>query len=435
MELYHHGILGQKWGVRRFQNKDGSLKPAGEKRYLEPYKKDLANAKEAYRNAYERENQYGLSQKEYNNIRKETQKASVNYEYYKNRLNLQKDKHSLSTQKQKSKRQLALEEQYKKQGMPDDEAEIAAFKRQRVEKALMVAGAMTITAAAAYVAYKHYDDKTDRILKSGDLLARVTNDNNKSVHDAFYAAKWGNKHDRIAYGGMYGTQLAAGGRRDVFEKQLKAVSDVKIASNDSARKAFNHLMSTDKEFRDDVYKNLSMFANNTPGGTKQGRVLRKAAAAVTKENGWNNKKVYDAFNIGLANRESASTQKFYGEMRRRGYDAIKDMNDRKYSGYNSKTANIYINKGKFVVDKVNNLAAEDMQKRYTKRVASDLSKALGAGAARNAAIGGTAYGIAKSVKTRSDAKIVNEYRKAHPGTSLSYNEILRNEKIRKIEGN
>ena len=30
--LQHHGIKGQKWGIRRFQNKDGSLTPAGKKR-------------------------------------------------------------------------------------------------------------------------------------------------------------------------------------------------------------------------------------------------------------------------------------------------------------------------------------------------------------------------------------------------------------------
>lgn len=33
-ELYHHGIKGQKWGVRRYQNKDGSLTLAGKKRAL-----------------------------------------------------------------------------------------------------------------------------------------------------------------------------------------------------------------------------------------------------------------------------------------------------------------------------------------------------------------------------------------------------------------
>lgn len=31
--ICHHGILGMKWGIRRYQNKDGSLTAAGKKRY------------------------------------------------------------------------------------------------------------------------------------------------------------------------------------------------------------------------------------------------------------------------------------------------------------------------------------------------------------------------------------------------------------------
>lgn len=29
----HYGIMGQKWGIRRFQNEDGTLTDAGKKRY------------------------------------------------------------------------------------------------------------------------------------------------------------------------------------------------------------------------------------------------------------------------------------------------------------------------------------------------------------------------------------------------------------------
>ena len=39
--LEHHGVKGMKWGVRRFQNPDGSLTSAGKKRYLDDMYNDM----------------------------------------------------------------------------------------------------------------------------------------------------------------------------------------------------------------------------------------------------------------------------------------------------------------------------------------------------------------------------------------------------------
>lgn len=69
--LVHHGIKGQRWGIRRFQNEDGTLTNAGKKRYsAEGYeskktkklKKAIENDKETLESLTKYQNTQGLDQ-------------------------------------------------------------------------------------------------------------------------------------------------------------------------------------------------------------------------------------------------------------------------------------------------------------------------------------------------------------------------------------
>lgn len=46
LEMYHHGIKGQRWGIRRYQNEDGSLTPEGQKRYERDVRENNAKKKD-----------------------------------------------------------------------------------------------------------------------------------------------------------------------------------------------------------------------------------------------------------------------------------------------------------------------------------------------------------------------------------------------------
>ena len=58
-ELQHWGIKGQKWGVRRYQNSDGSLTPAGRKRYSDGGSDRKSSSVEDYQNAIKRTKSVG----------------------------------------------------------------------------------------------------------------------------------------------------------------------------------------------------------------------------------------------------------------------------------------------------------------------------------------------------------------------------------------
>lgn len=422
--LSHHGIKGMRWGVRRFQNKDGSLTNTGKKRYnvdiedtVTKKQKAKAEARKAsarYNRTYSKKDAEALT------------KANSKLKYANRQVKNEKIKSKLNDETKKSKRRLTLENQYKQSGMTEEEAAIAAYKRVKTEKAIAAISGMTVAAVTAYVAYKNYDKTVDKIIKPGTKIHNISTNSNKGIEDAFYFSQ--TKMDQAKYKGIYGKALSSYGTNKVYDTQIGINKTIKVASEKSATRALSELVNGDKQYAEQLSKHLES-SKNRYASKSQNDLISKAATKLSK--GKIDADVYNALNLTLVDHQlptSSSINKgFYDKLKSKGYDAIIDINDKKYSGYKSSKPVIGFNMaGKATVDKISEVGKQEIEKNYKIGMADLSTKAYAPAIAAGAAY---VMGIKKVSDTQTKKKetqIVNEYRKKHPKSNLSNTEILNN---------
>lgn len=396
-ELYHFGVKGMKWGVRRYQNEDGSLTSLGKKR-----DKMLSDRKTAKKHS--------------------TTSNMVKAEYSRREFEDAKTRLKLENQKKKSKRQQDLEKKYIDQGFSKDEAEIKAYNRAKTETILKVAGGIALASAAAYVAYKHYDKVTDRVFEKGSEIGRLTNDGSEPTNRAFYG--FVNKHDKDRYEGLYGKTLGANG--PVYRKAMRAAGDINVASPESARKVLKNMFDTDKQSFDVFKKNIDAMASVVPPTTKQGKLWRKAKQEL--DSGKIGDNTYKAFNTTLVlhtKEQQPINDKFYSAMKKAGYGAIRDVNDKENSGYFAKNPLIVFDTDKINVEGFTKLGNDHIDSMFAKEQGKIAAHTLANQYGPIGAAFATSIGAMKLVKRSNETKFVENYRKRHPESTLSNNEILK----------
>lgn len=396
-ELYHFGVKGMKWGVRRYQNEDGSLTSLGKKR-----DKMLSDRKTAKKHS--------------------TTSNMVKAEYSRREFEDAKTRLKLENQKKKSKRQQDLEKKYIDQGFAKDEAEIKAYNRAKTETILKVAGGIALASAAAYVAYKHYDKVTDRVFEKGSEIGRLTNNGSEPTNRAFYG--FVNKHDKDRYEGLYGKTLGANG--PVYRKAMRAAGDINVASPESARKVLKNMFDTDKQSFDVFKKNIDAMASAVPPTTKQGKLWRKAKQEL--DSGKIGDNTYKAFNTTLVlhtKEQQPINDKFYSAMKKAGYGAIRDVNDKENSGYFAKNPLIVFDTDKINVEGFTKLGNDHIDSMFAKEQGKIAAHTLANQYGPIGAAFATSIGAMKLVKRSNETKFVENYRKQHPESTLSNNEILK----------
>lgn len=368
-ELYHHGVKGMKWGVRRYQNSDGSLTALGRKHLGIDGGSSIQNK---YLNKDGSLNERGLKKA----IKNEQKSAKPKSEHFKK-----------------------LEAGYIADGHSKAAAEELATNRVKTERTLAIIGGVALAGIAAGATYKIAKNRTRNAinsegmtLKVGDALHRVQTTADNSTDHVFYAVRDKDKMDVRKYKGNLGLARSLGGG-GAYKSRIDVSKDIKIPSQKEAESTFKNLLDNDNDFRkklEDVYEN-SFAANMLVGLGKSG------------------KSDYDKFNQILVDHDTPGANevadKFYKALKSKGFGGVLDVNDQRYSGYNAKAPVIVFDTESVVQGTIQKLGAGEI----AKNIAVDQFAEKGA---KYAAAAGLIGGITAFNKSNDRAiEIEEKYKK------------------------
>ena len=300
--LYHHGVKGQKWGVRRYQYADGTLTPAGRKRYSSDNSSSLGSTavKDLIGNVATR-----VTGKQYVDtyLAKGTTFARI----------------------QTSE----VFEQY---------AFYATYKKQDMDKYLGLFG-KNLSTRAAYAAKK----------------AKKEANASGSEEDIAKAKELRNTSDNLK----------------VYQLKISATKKLKIPSDENAGDITANLLKEQK-FKNDVIESIndSKAVMRRPA---QQLLFSQAQTALKKDpsklSSSDKTSIYKALNLSLTNHNSYeidAQNRFYSELKKKGYNALLDYNDKEYSSYHAKRPMIVFDTDSVKLQSVTETNPKVVDKLYTK---------------------------------------------------------------------
>lgn len=309
--LCHHGVKGQKWGVRRYQNKDGSLTPAGKRHY------------------------------------------------------------------------------YVGEGRIDSTMDVLRNRKT-----------MGTSELSKYLqTYALGKNKVDTHLRKGTEFSRIQNFD-KLENFAFYATY--KKHDVDQYAGLFGKNLkdrakyeARKAEREglenaaelkdkaqnmkIYQLSIKATAKLKIPSDENAGRIVKDL-AKDKAFKDDLADSIADSKLKMRRPSQQELFVQAQRAMKKDTNAWSGKEsetVYRALNLSLTNHNDAQVRtqdRFYGALKKNGYSALVDVNDKEYSSYHAKRPIIVFDTAKVTLQAVSTLDDKKVNRLYKRYMSERVIK-------------------------------------------------------------